>query len=345
MQTPERLIHASQKTEDVGLDLSLRPTTLREYIGQKHIKQNLHIFLEAARQRNEAIDHVLLYGLPGLGKTSLAHIIAKEMGVNIRVTSGPAIEKTGDLAAILTNLEPKEILFIDEIHRLSRSVEEILYPAMEDYCLDLIIGKGPSARTVRLELPKFTLIGATTRISLLSSPLRDRFGTVYKLDFYEPEELGEIIKRSAGILGFTIHDEALRVISGRCRKTPRIANRLLRRVRDFAQVNNSDVITATLAHEALTLMAIDERGLDEVDRKLLDVLVKHFHGGPVGLATLSASIAEDVSAIEEVIEPYLLQIGFLNKTPRGRVATPHAFEYCQVRYPNQKPFISKSFDF
>lgn len=334
MQEENRLIHGEQKLEDAALENSLRPQTLDEYIGQTQIKANLNIFLEAAQQRNEALDHVLLYGMPGLGKTSLAHIIAKEMGVNIRVTSGPAIEKTGDLAAILTNLQPKDILFIDEIHRLHRSVEEVLYPAMEDYALDIVIGKGPSARTVRLDLPKFTLIGATTRLSLLSSPLRDRFGTIYKLQFYEPQELQKIVQRSAKILSINIDENSALQIAHRCRRTPRIANRLLKRVRDFAQVRGDGHITPHLAQQALEMLAVDQIGLDEIDRTLLLMIIEKFNGGPVGINTLSAAIAEDINAIEEVIEPYLLQIGFLDKTPRGRVATPRAYEHLNKPFTN-----------
>lgn len=333
MDETQRLIHGEIKEEELRMETNLRPRTLDEYIGQESIKENLRIFMQAARQRKEALDHVLLYGMPGLGKTSLAHIIAAEMGVQIRVTSGPAIEKAGDLAAILTNLQPKDILFIDEIHRLHRTIEEILYPAMEDYALDIVIGKGPSARTVRLELPKFTLIGATTRISLLSSPLRDRFGTINKLNFYEVNELQKIISRSAKILGMPLDNEPAMTIAERCRRTPRIANRLLKRVRDFAQVRGNGIITNEITNEALNRMEVDKIGLDQVDRSLLLMIIDKFGGGPVGINTLSAAIAEDLNTIEEVIEPYLLQIGFLDKTPRGRIATQKAYHHLD------KPFI------
>jgi Holliday junction DNA helicase RuvB len=330
----DSIINPSQKPDDYGIDLNLRPKTLGDYIGQQQIKDNLNIFMQAAKERDEAIEHVLLYGMPGLGKTSLAHIIAREMGVNIRVTSGPAIEKTGDLAAILTNLEPKDILFIDEIHRLNKTVEEILYPAMEDYALDIIIGKGPSARTVRLDLPKFTLIGATTRISLMSSPLRDRFGTIYKLQFYEPNELQDIILRSSNILSTNIEKNSALEIANRCRKTPRIANRLLKRVRDYAQVHKADIINNEMTNKALDLMLIDKIGLDEIDRKFLLAIIEKFNGGPVGLNTVSATIAEDISTIEEIIEPYLLQLGFINKTPRGRIATSKAYNHLGKSIPD-----------
>lgn len=335
MREENRLIQATENTEDseeIVVEQTLRPQNLDEYVGQEQIKKNLHIFLEAAKQRKEALDHVLLYGLPGLGKTSLAHIIAKEMGVNIRVTSGPAIEKTGDLAAILTNLQPHDILFIDEIHRLHRTVEEVLYPAMEDYALDIIIGKGPSARTVRLDLPRFTLIGATTKVSLLSSPLRDRFGSIHKLQFYSDQELQQIIQRSAKILGIDIESNSALNIAQRCRRTPRIANRLLRRVRDFAQVKGNGNISSEITDQSLELLAVDNLGLDHADRNFLLTIIEKFSGGPVGLTTLAAAVAEDVNTIEDVIEPYLLQIGFLEKTPRGRTATQLAHNHLHKKF-------------
>ena len=309
---------------------SLRPHTLTEYIGQEKAKQNLSIFIEAARRRTESLDHVLLHGPPGLGKTTLAGIIAQEMGVNIRITSGPAIEKPGDLAALLTNLSENDILFVDEIHRLNRAVEEILYPAMEDYAIDIIIGKGPSANSIRLDLPKFTLIGATTRAGSLSAPLRDRFGVTLRLELYSPEELAKIVTRSAGILNVSIEPEGAMEIARRSRGTPRIANRMLRRVRDFAQVVADGVITRQVADQALLALEVDHLGLDQVDRRMLRAIIENYGGGPVGLDTLAATIGEESVTLEDVYEPYLMQIGFLTRTPRGRCVTQRAYEHLHM---------------
>lgn len=328
----ERIVTGDMITEDADGEVSLRPRRFDEYEGQTKIKENLKVFIEAAKQRNEALDHVLLYGPPGLGKTTLAGIIANEMGVNFRITSGPAIEKSGDLAAILTNLSPYDVLFIDEIHRLSRSVEEILYSAMEDYALDIIIGKGPSARSIRIDLPKFTLVGATTKTGLITSPLRDRFGVISRLELYTPQTLEKIIKRSAGILNIEIDEKGAYEISKRSRGTPRIANRLLKRVRDFAQCSNKTVIDEEIAKIALAKLEVDDLGLDEIDRRTMLAIINSFGGGPVGLETLAASIGEESSTIEDVYEPYLLQIGFLNRTPRGRTATKKAYDYFGVEY-------------
>lgn len=324
-----------QKDEDKTLDLTLRPSSLTEYIGQEVVKKNLTILMEAARQRKEPIEHVLLYGSPGLGKTTLAHIIAKEMGANIRITSGPAVERAGDIAAILTNLQDGDILFIDEIHRLHRVVEEILYPAMEDFALDIIVGKGPAARTLRLDLPRFTIIGATTRMSAMSSPLRDRFGAHYKLDFYEENEVERIVHRAARILSISIDEEAAKEIAKRARRTPRIANRLLKRVRDYAQIHNDNVVTMPIAQEALTLLDVDMLGLNMVDRKLLATIIEKFQGGPVGLQTIAAATAEEQETIEEVYEPFLIQLGFLMRTPRGRVTTEHAYRHLGFAVPQE----------
>lgn len=318
--------------EDAEVEGDLRPKTLEEYIGQNKAKSNLKVYIESAKLRAEPLDHVLLYGPPGLGKTTLSAIIANEMGVNIRTTSGPAIEKQGDLAAILTNLSDGDVLFIDEIHRLSRSVEEILYPAMEDYALDIIIGKGPSARSIRLPIPKFTLIGATTRAGQLTTPLRDRFGVLLKLELYTPDELSTIVKRSAGILNISITDDGAYGIASRSRGTPRIANRLLKRVRDFALVKGNGTITSEIAKLALEALEIDELGLDNIDRRMLEAIIKYYSGGPVGLETLAATIGEEAITIEDVYEPYLMQIGFLARTPRGRCATRLAYDHLGIPY-------------
>lgn len=329
---PDRILSPRLQEEEARLDTTLRPQTLAEFIGQERLKANLAILIEAAKRRGEALDHILLYGPPGLGKTTLAVIIANEMGVNLRITSGPVIERAGDLAAILTNLRQGDVLFIDEIHRLGRAVEEILYPAMEDYALDIVIGKGPTARSIRLRLPRFTIIGATTRIALMTSPLRARFGAIHRLGFYELPAMKAIVRRSARILGVEIDEGGVEEIARRARGTPRVANRLLKRVRDYAQVRADGAITREVARQALALLEVDELGLDQVDRKVLRTIIEKFDGGPVGLETIAAAISEESDTIMDVYEPYLLQLGFLARTPRGRVATRHAYEHLGLPY-------------
>ncbi len=336
MDFEERIIAPDVTSFDSDIETSLRPKVLTDYIGQDKVKENLEVYIRAASGRGEALDHVLLYGPPGLGKTTLAGIIANEMNVNFRVTSGPAIEKQGDLAALLTNLNEGDVLFIDEIHRLNRSVEEVLYPAMEDNALDIIIGKGPSARSIRLDLPKFTLVGATTRAGQLSAPLRDRFGVILRLELYTPEQLAQIVTRSAGILGVDIDKYGALEIASRSRGTPRIANRLLKRARDFAEVHGGGTINEEIADYALEKMEIDHMGLDSIDRILLKTMIQSYNGGPVGLETIAAAIGEEAVTIEDVYEPYLMQIGYLGRTPRGRVVTPAGYEHMGMTMPGQQ---------
>ncbi len=329
-QLATRVVANGAPEEERRFEASLRPKTLEDFIGQTALKENLHVFIEAAKKRGEPLEHVLFYGNPGLGKTTLAYVLGNEMGAQVRVTSGPALERVGDLAAILSNLGRGDVLFIDEIHRMNRTIEEVLYPAMEDYALDIIVGKGPTARTMRLNLERFTIIGATTRLSLLSSPLRDRFGMVHQVDFYSDEEIGQIVHRNARELGMTIEDTAKIEIAKRARKTPRIANRLLRRVRDFAEVKSDGHVTLPIAEEALAMLNIDAVGLDASDRHVLSAIIEKFQGGPVGLNTISAATAQELETIEEVIEPFLLQLGFLERTPRGRVATRKAYQHLHL---------------
>ena len=330
---PDRLLTSQLNDDDRGFEASLRPTTFDEYVGQTRLKENLKVYIEAARKRHDVLDHVIFYGPPGLGKTTMAYIIAKELGVNLKVTSGPAIEHSGDLAAILTNLGERDVLFIDEIHRLHPAIEEVLYPAMEDFQLDLVIGKGPSARTVRLPLPRFTLVGATTRAGLLTSPLRERFGVINRLEYYTPVELEQIVQRSSRIMNVPIDADAAKELAGRARGTPRIANRLLRRVRDFAQVKADGRVTLTVAREALSQMEIDHLGFDPMDRKLLLTIIEKFGGGPVGVETLASALSEEKDTIEDVYEPFLIQGGFLDRTPRGRQATPAAYRHFGLTPP------------
>ncbi|MBR6657847.1 MAG: Holliday junction branch migration DNA helicase RuvB [Oscillospiraceae bacterium] len=335
MDFENRIVAPEMEEMDRENELSLRPRTLDEYIGQTKAKENMAVYIEAAKRRGEALDHVLLYGPPGLGKTTLSEIIANEMGVGFRITSGPAIERPGDLAALLTNLNENDILFIDEIHRMNRSVEEVLYPAMEDYALDIIVGKGPSARNIRVDLPHFTLVGATTRAGQLSAPLRDRFGVVERLELYSPAELCRIVERSAGILNIEIEHEGAMELARRSRGTPRIANRFLKRIRDFAQVIGDGIVTKEIAAEALSRLEVDELGLDAIDRRILTMMIKNYNGGPVGLETLAAATGEEAVTIEDVYEPYLMQIGFLTRTPRGRCATALAYEHLGMMMPAQ----------
>lgn len=332
-ENENRLVEPEATNDEVVLDVTLRPAALQDFVGQEQIKQNLNISIQAAKKRSEPLEHVLLYGNPGLGKTTLAHIIAKEMGGPIKVTSGPALEKVGDLAAILSNLQEGEVLFVDEIHRLNKTIEEVLYPALEDYSLDIILGKGPAARTIRMPLNKFTLIGATTKLSLISGPLRDRFGHTFHLNFYEQPDIEKIVSRNASILNVSIDPESTSLVSSRARRTPRIANRLLKRVRDLAEVEANGAVTKPVTNRALVMLGIDELGLDEIDRRLLSALIEKFNGGPVGLNTLASSIGEEMDTLETIYEPFLLQIGFLERTPRGRKATNAAYQHLGFDLP------------
>ncbi len=330
------ITNSHEQEDDVVLDVTLRPQKLSEYVGQEKIRKNLRMFMDAAKKRNEPIEHVLLYGPAGLGKTTLAHIIANEMGVNIKVTSGPAIERVGDLGSILTNLQDGDVLFIDEIHRLNKLIEEVLYPAMEDYKLDVIIGKGPSARTLQLDLPKFTLIGATTRLGSISNPLRNRFGAIHKLEFYNDDEMKQIVQRSGKILGVELNDSGAHEIARSSRKTPRVGNRMVKRVRDFAQIHDHKLIDSAVAREALNMLDVDHLGLEPTDRCILETIIKKFNGGPVGVQTIAAATSEEIETIEDVYEPFLIQLGFLERTPRGRMVTEHAYKHLGCPLPEEK---------